>query len=227
MYPDFSNSRRAVIRKLHPTATNGEISIMLAQIWKEAPMEIKSEYIEREARLREQYKRDIAAWDAAVKGRAKLSVLHAFGGLYGDTQVNNVDDDRKLSAMDNTPHAESASQMIPQVTGSYVDTFGFIADFQQQNEMENVNMDCATSCFEDFAAQASDEDQVLTPLTVTDIGCFLAAAGAVMMDTPVTARVSEVLSALPARCMMDFDLPRTPTPPPPSLEYMPNAFFKW
>jgi hypothetical protein len=64
---DFGNSRRAEFRKMYPTASNGEISSMLAKVWKEAPAEIKKEYVEREARLREQYKRDIAAWTEACK----------------------------------------------------------------------------------------------------------------------------------------------------------------
>jgi hypothetical protein len=139
------------------------------------------------------------------------------------------EDDSKPQAIDNKskrqyhgsiaiPCVAPASE-IPEVAGSLQDSFGFAAGIRQQNnETCNVNVNYAT-CFRDPAPPSllSEEDQVLKPLTPTDIGGFLAAAEVLMMGIPVNARVRDVLSALPTRCMMNKDLPRTPTPPYPCL----------
>jgi len=61
-YLSFANSKRATIRSVHPKATNGEISKILATMWREAPQEVRQPYIDVEARLRDIYKVDIAAW---------------------------------------------------------------------------------------------------------------------------------------------------------------------
>ena len=58
----YSNSKRAALRKTNPYLTNGDMSKMLAKMWREAPDEEKREHIEREERLREIYLKDMAAW---------------------------------------------------------------------------------------------------------------------------------------------------------------------
>lgn len=58
----FSNQRRAALKRKNPDATNADLSKMLSVAWKEASPEFKAEYVEEEARLREQYKIDIVAW---------------------------------------------------------------------------------------------------------------------------------------------------------------------
>jgi HMG (high mobility group) box len=78
---------------MHPNATNGEISSMLATVWKEAPTEIKKEYVEREARLREQYKRDIAAWtEASRRGTLPPSPEQADNKIMGDDQIEEYEE---------------------------------------------------------------------------------------------------------------------------------------
>jgi len=61
-YLSFANRKRSSIRLMHPTATNAEISKILAAMWREVPQEIRQPYIDEEARLRDTYKVEIAAW---------------------------------------------------------------------------------------------------------------------------------------------------------------------
>lgn len=63
----YSNSKRAALRKANPYLTNGDMSKMLAKMWREAPDEEKREHIEREERLREIYLKDMAAWRERTK----------------------------------------------------------------------------------------------------------------------------------------------------------------
>lgn len=63
----YSNSKRAALRKTNPYLTNGDMSKMLAKMWREAPDEEKREHIEREERLREIYLKDMAAWRERTK----------------------------------------------------------------------------------------------------------------------------------------------------------------
>lgn len=63
----YSNSKRAALRKTNPRLTNGDMSKMLAKMWREAPDEEKREHIEREERLREIYLKDMAAWRERTK----------------------------------------------------------------------------------------------------------------------------------------------------------------
>ena len=63
----YSNSKRAALRRANPYLTNGDMSKMLAKMWREAPDEEKREHIEREERLREIYLKDMAAWRERTK----------------------------------------------------------------------------------------------------------------------------------------------------------------
>lgn len=63
----YSNSKRAALRMANPHLTNGDMSKMLAKMWREAPEEEKKEYIEREQELREIYLKDMAAWRERTK----------------------------------------------------------------------------------------------------------------------------------------------------------------
>jgi hypothetical protein len=47
--------------------TNTDISKLLAKMWKGAPDEEKKEYIEKESKLREIYKKDMAAWKEKIR----------------------------------------------------------------------------------------------------------------------------------------------------------------
>lgn len=60
----FSNSKRGWVTGRNPGATNAQVSKILSTMWKAAPPEVKQTYIDREAKLREKYKRDIAKWRA-------------------------------------------------------------------------------------------------------------------------------------------------------------------
>ena len=58
----YSNSKRSEIKRTHPGISNADASKLLAKMWKEAPYEEKREHIEREERLREIYKREMAKY---------------------------------------------------------------------------------------------------------------------------------------------------------------------
>ena len=58
-YLAYSNKRRAALKRMYPEASNGDLSKMLSKAWKEAPPDVKAEYIEEEARLRAQYNIDM------------------------------------------------------------------------------------------------------------------------------------------------------------------------
>jgi len=67
----FSNKRRAGLKRQNPDATNSDLSKMLSKTWKEAPVELKSKYMEEEARLRAIYKENMAAWRKKVADEKK------------------------------------------------------------------------------------------------------------------------------------------------------------
>jgi HMG (high mobility group) box len=132
---DFGNARRAQFRNMHPNATNGEISSMLAKIWKEAPHEVKKEYIEREARLREQYKRDIAAWMEANKGGPA-----AMRGPPSEELLEHEEDDQidtKPPAVESQSKRQDQSETSSNTTG-YTDVSSNghraprLGDFEQE-----------------------------------------------------------------------------------------------
>ena len=58
----FSNSKRAQVKEEHPNIGNAEVSRILAQMWKDAPDDERKEHIDKEYKLRQQYKTAIAAW---------------------------------------------------------------------------------------------------------------------------------------------------------------------
>jgi hypothetical protein len=68
----FSNSRRAALKRVNPTATNADLSKMLSKTWKETPEELRKEYTEIEAELRAQYKVLMGAWRKKSGDEKKL-----------------------------------------------------------------------------------------------------------------------------------------------------------
>ena len=58
----FSNKRRAPLKREHPDSTNSDLSKMLSISWKQAPDNVRKQYTEEEADLRERYKVEMAKW---------------------------------------------------------------------------------------------------------------------------------------------------------------------
>jgi HMG (high mobility group) box len=233
---DFSNSRRAQFRKTYPNATNGEISSILAKVWKEAPPEAKTEYIEREARLREQYKRDLAAWEEAKTGDIEGGAGE--GDDDDEDQDDDVDnddnqeeDDRKPSAIElltmrhyqaSTEIDESSKADRSEITApagpqplARVSNYARLPTSQQQREEEE---------------EEEENNQGLVPMISTDIGGFLAAAAALSASSEdgsppirqavppgaasaldMSASVIDVVAQLPNEHLKDTDLPETPS----------------
>ena len=58
----FANSRRAKVKGERPQCSNGEISKILSNMWKEADKDIKQKYRDDEAALWAKYKADMSEW---------------------------------------------------------------------------------------------------------------------------------------------------------------------
>jgi HMG (high mobility group) box len=199
---DFSNSRRAQFRKIYPNATNGQLSSILAKEWKEASSDVKAEYIEREARLREQYKIDLAAWEAANKGNVEG------GSAEGDDDDGDDDDDNQEEEEDRKPRAidrkskrheqesididESRKAARSEITlpaggasrqhpagrdSRFLDSWQVPGSSHQQ-QLAVSKYARLPGSHEEQEATSVDQQQVLEPLISTDIGGFLAAAAA-------------------------------------------------
>ena len=61
-YFAFSNARRQMVKSQNPTASNAEISKILARMWKEAPLEVKKAYQEEEALRRAEHGAAMQEW---------------------------------------------------------------------------------------------------------------------------------------------------------------------
>lgn len=59
----FGNERRKKIAAANPALTGTEISSLLSRLWRECPAHVKQSYRDREAKEREQFKKDRAEWD--------------------------------------------------------------------------------------------------------------------------------------------------------------------
>lgn len=69
----FSNERRAELKKLHPGVSNGGLSKMLSQQWKEISPDSKAKYVDNEAELRAKYKTDMAEFRKRKSAEAKMN----------------------------------------------------------------------------------------------------------------------------------------------------------
>jgi len=58
----FSNSKRSEVKKKNPDIGNAEVSRILAQMWKDAAQEERKDHIDKEFKLRQEYKVAIAEW---------------------------------------------------------------------------------------------------------------------------------------------------------------------
>jgi hypothetical protein len=61
-YFAFSNARRQQVKNDNPSATNAEVSKLLSNMWKEAPEELRNQYLEEEAARRKVYAVTIGEW---------------------------------------------------------------------------------------------------------------------------------------------------------------------
>jgi hypothetical protein len=61
-YFAFSNGRRQQVKDENASATNAEVSKLLSKMWKEAPEELRTQYLEEEAARRKVYAVAIGEW---------------------------------------------------------------------------------------------------------------------------------------------------------------------
>lgn len=69
----FANSRRAEVKAQNPECSNGEISKLLSDRWKDAPESIKQKYRDNEAALWATYKEEMKGWRKKNDGRKRTS----------------------------------------------------------------------------------------------------------------------------------------------------------
>ena len=88
----FSNKRRAGLKREHPDATNADLSKMLSKTWKEAPLELKSKYMEEEAALRATYKVEMAKWrkNAADEKKVERQEREAIAMQAAEARQNDI-----------------------------------------------------------------------------------------------------------------------------------------
>ena len=89
-YLAYANSHRGELKKRRPDLSNGELSRLLSKQWKEAPPEVRAKYIEEEARLRAQYKSDIAKWRRTERANSSLQRKRAAVTARGAAEPEDV-----------------------------------------------------------------------------------------------------------------------------------------
>ena len=117
----YSNSKRSEIKRTHPGISNSDASKLLAKMWKEAPYEEKREHIEREERLREIYKREIAEYRNKKKNdieevreeREKAALR------YIDNRAKGIIDESELLSVSWGPNEGSNNGTNPEQQGHY------------------------------------------------------------------------------------------------------------
>ena len=111
----YSNSKRSEIKRTHPGLSNADASKLLAKMWKEAPYEEKREHIEREERLREIYKREIAEYRnkkrnemEEIRGKREEAALN-----YIDKRSKGIIDETTLTSVSWGDESQVSTNMIP------------------------------------------------------------------------------------------------------------------
>jgi len=131
----FSNSKRASTKQENPDKSNAEISRMLAEMWRDAPEDERRAHIEKEAKLREEYKVAMAEWkkneedklNAQRQEREDLARKAAANQMSIESQGITLD----LNSM-NAPQTGGTGLGIPNMTGSTSNQFN---DFSQQQQI--------------------------------------------------------------------------------------------
>lgn len=72
-YLAFANGKRAEVKAQNPESSNGEISKLLSQMWKQAPEEEKKKFRDEEAALWETYRVVSLEWKKQNDGRKKAA----------------------------------------------------------------------------------------------------------------------------------------------------------
>jgi HMG (high mobility group) box len=108
----YSNSKRAEAKTENPNIGNAEVSRILAQMWKDAPESERKEHIDREYRLRQEYKTAIAAWrkssDDEMQAARKEREDEAIRSLHKASPVKTAKDEGYPSPSIRDPHPDHA-----------------------------------------------------------------------------------------------------------------------
>ena len=198
----FSNERRKEVTEANPMLTNGEISKILADMWRVAPAKQKQLYQHQEVKLRQQYKASVSKRRKSLKAGDLLSVLECVSVSssslknFSDSMANH-DDSESLGCfeymLDSLNEEESSEVMSNSSRGHSVSEN--TARVTLPDEMDNQMMmgSCGVNYMQnDMNNNASSSFSMepprfgsafpLEPLISTDFGGFLAAAA--FLDGP-------------------------------------------
>ena len=87
----FGNERRGVIAESNPRLSNAEISSLLSKLWRECPADIKKAYRDREAREREAFKKNRAAWERIKRREAGIDLPNSQSPTSAEEEMMEID----------------------------------------------------------------------------------------------------------------------------------------
>ena len=119
----FSNERRSELKKLHPGVSNGGLSKILSQQWKEISAESKAKYVKNEAELRAKYKVDMAEFRKKKSVEAKMSKK-----LEDAVEVKKMEE--MLLRKADTTEQDMASPNVQQAAGLATDGVSCLRAYQ-------------------------------------------------------------------------------------------------
>ena len=94
----FSNARRKSIAEANPSMTNGEISSILATLWRQCPASVKLAYLQKDRHEREAFKVFREEWNHQKDldlVRASMEEDNSTSGSLGSTSVFVDDEETK------------------------------------------------------------------------------------------------------------------------------------
>lgn len=146
-YFAFSNARRQLIKNENPTATNAEISRILAKMWKEAPEDVRNVYLEEEAGRREEHAIAMEKWrrenkkhqeqEGALAAEQARNIVHhvsvsADGSSSDDPLGKNGSNNLENQARNSDSVNESSTSNI---NHQIQDSYNMPGNFQQSQQL--------------------------------------------------------------------------------------------
>mmetsp|Transcript_9128 Transcript_9128/g.18354 ORF Transcript_9128/g.18354 Transcript_9128/m.18354 type:complete len:325 (-) Transcript_9128:471-1445(-) len=148
----FSNARRKEVSESNPMLTNGEISKILSDMWRDAPPQQKLIYHDQENKLRLNYKMSVS------KGQSTCKIAPSFSGI----------DCVSLSSASNE-HSRQNTQIDDdnRSPGSFASMLESLNDYALSDEMSNSSRGHSVS---DQTAKVSLLEEDLSPMTLDSPG---------------------------------------------------------
>lgn len=190
----FSNSRRKEVTEANPMLSNGEISKILSDMWRAAPLEQKQAYQDEEVKLRQQYKASVSKRNKVSKNRSSTPITE--DGSITSSARNSMDDDDDsfdvfdvmLDSLEGSYYAEdnmsnssrgqsisenTARVTLPDEADEPITSGSSGVDYMMLPAAQSASIASSLHIMEQ---PLLDSPYQLKPLIETDFGGFLAAA---------------------------------------------------